>query len=63
MKAEIIKSGKGMALQITVPIDGEGNLSKSGKNLVIASSHGNAPTEAKFKDKTVIVGLNAYVRA
>lgn len=36
--------------------------SASGKTLVVASSHGNAPTEAKVDGKVVIVGLNAYIK-
>ncbi len=37
--------------------------SSSGKTLVIASTHGNVPTQAKVNGKEVIVGVNAYIRA
>jgi hypothetical protein len=36
-------------------------LSASGKNLVIASSHGNQRTDAVVNGQPVIVGVNAYV--
>jgi hypothetical protein len=35
----------------------------SGKTLVVASTHGNQPTNVKVNDKPVIVGVNAYIRA
>ena len=37
--------------------------SASGKTLVVATTHGNVPTEVKVQDKPVIVGVNAYIRA
>ena len=39
------------------------SVSKSGKSIVIASSHGNVPTTATFDGKPVTIGLNAYVKA
>lgn len=36
--------------------------SASGKTLVVASTHGNQPTEAVVNGKPVIVGLNAYIK-
>ena len=36
--------------------------SASGKTLVIATTHGNQPTEVSIKGKPVIVGLNAYIK-
>jgi len=36
--------------------------SASGKTTVIASTHGNQQTEAKFNGSPVIVGVNAYIR-
>jgi len=36
--------------------------SASGKTLVVASSHGNAPTTAVIDGKAVIVGINAFIR-
>ena len=35
--------------------------SKSGKTIVVASSNGNIPTTAVWKDKPITVGLNAYI--
>jgi len=37
-------------------------ISASGKTLVVASSRGNATTTAMVNGKTVIVGLNAYIK-
>jgi hypothetical protein len=36
--------------------------SASGKTLVVASTHGNAPTTAMINGQPVIIGLNAYIR-
>lgn len=55
MKAEI----KGKELIITIPI--KEKVSKSGKNLLIATTGGNAVTTAEYKGRKVTVGMNAYV--
>ena len=57
MKAEI-KNGK---LIITMELS-EPTPSKSGKTLVIATSHGNQPTTVQVDGKVVTVGVNAYIR-
>lgn len=36
--------------------------SSSGKTLVVASTHGNQPTDVQVNGKPVIVGVNAYIR-
>ncbi len=36
--------------------------SSSGKTLVVASTRGNATTDAKLNGKPVIVGVNAYIK-
>ena len=58
MKVEILNGN----LVITIPMQPP-TRSASGKTLVVASSHGNQPTEAKVDGKPIIVGLNAYIRA
>ena len=57
MKVEI-KNG---CLVIEMPM---GSLapSKSGKTLLVASSHGNQPTAALVDGKPVVVSVNAYVK-
>ena len=35
--------------------------SKSGKTLVVATSHGNKQTEAEVNGQKVVVGVNAYI--
>lgn len=57
MHAEI-KNGK---LIITVDLQ-KPERSASGKNLVVASSHGNQPTTAIVDGKPVTIGLNAYIK-
>ena len=37
--------------------------SASGKTMVIATTHGNVPTDLQIDGKPVIVGVNAYIRA
>jgi hypothetical protein len=43
-------------IELTAPIP-----SKSGKTLVVASTHGNVKTEAMVDGKPITIGLNAYV--
>ena len=56
MEVEII----GDELVVKMPIKPE--VSKTGKSLVICSSHGNQPTTCIYEGKVVTVGLTAYVR-
>ena len=35
--------------------------SASGKTLVVATTHGNQPTDVTVNGKPVIVGVNAYI--
>ncbi len=49
-------------LIIRLPLNVTPTPSSSGKTLVVASSHGNKPTELEINGKPVIVGVNAYVR-
>ncbi|MFA7335130.1 MAG: hypothetical protein WC130_12685 [Kiritimatiellia bacterium] len=48
-------------LVITIPM-GTAAPSKSGKTLLVASSHGNQPTAAQIDGKPVIVSVNAYIK-
>ena len=36
--------------------------SASGKTLVVATTHGNQPTDVTVDGKPLIVGVNAYIR-
>ncbi len=36
--------------------------SASGKTLVVATTHGNTPTECEIDGKKVVIGLNAYIK-
>ncbi|MCJ7555279.1 MAG: hypothetical protein MUO34_15515 [Ignavibacteriaceae bacterium] len=36
--------------------------SASGKTLVVATTHGNVNTDCVIDGKTVVVGLNAYIK-
>ena len=57
MTAEI----KGKTQVVTIDLH-EPRASRSGKTLVVASSHGNKETTAEIKGQPVVVGLNAYIR-
>ena len=48
-------------LVLRLPLNMEGAPSKTGKTLVVASSHGNKATAAQVKGKSVTVGVNAYI--
>ena len=58
MKATI----EGDELVIRLPLNKTPVLSSSGKNLVIASTHGNRTTEAVINGQPIIVGVNAYIQ-
>ena len=51
---------KGKLLTIEIDLTNEGEPSKSGKSVVIASTHGNKTV--KTPDGDVVVGVNAYRR-
>ncbi len=52
---------EGKKLVITMDLQ-EPTPSSSGKTLIVATTSGNMATEAKVNGKTVIVGVNAYVK-
>lgn len=61
VQCELSKDGKVLELRVDVlpkPLP-----SKSGKTLVVATSHGNQPTTLTFGGKVLVVGVNAYIRA
>jgi hypothetical protein len=47
-------------LIITLPMQ-DPKLSATGKTLVVATTHGNQPTQVQVQGKPVIVGVNAYI--
>lgn len=53
---------EGNELVIRVPVNNPPERSATGKTLVVASSHGNQPTELKIDGQTVVVGVNAYYK-
>lgn len=53
---------EGRDLVIRVPMNEVPQPSATGKTLVVASSHGNKQTEVMVNGKSVIVGLNAYIK-
>lgn len=59
----MIVTVKGNKLIIEMDMEANPAPSKSGKTVVVASSHGNAPTTAQYNGKPIVVGVNAYVRA
>lgn len=60
IKVEIDEKKK--TVTIVAPLE-EPTASGSGKNLVIASTHGSEKTDAEYEGKQVVVGLNVYISA
>ena len=56
--AKIVKG----SLVITLPLNDPPVPSKTGKTLIVASSHGNQTTELSVNGKAVTVGVNAYIK-
>jgi hypothetical protein len=54
------KEGKEEYLEIKIPVDYK--KSNSGKTMLVASTNGNVVTEAKYKDKPITLGLNAWIK-
>ena len=52
---------EGNKLIVEIEMNKEPETSKTGKTLVVASSHGNKTTQAKVNGKNIVVGLNAYI--
>lgn len=51
---------EGKDLVVRIPMQ-KGKPSKSGKTLVVATTHGNVETDAKVNGKKIKLGLNAYI--
>ena len=58
MEAKIVKG----QLVLTIDLEKDPKPSKSGKTLVVASSHGNVKTGVQYKGAEIVVGLNAYIK-
>jgi hypothetical protein len=54
-----IKNGE---LIIRIPVEKELQASKSGKTLLVATTHGNHATTATVQGKPVVVSVNAYIK-
>jgi hypothetical protein len=52
----------GKNLILTIPINTPLSPSKSGKSLLVDSTHGNVPSTAIVEGKPLIVSLNAYIK-
>ncbi len=59
MPVVTVKNGK---LVIELPLNEQPTPSSSGKNLVVATTHGNITTTAQVNGKPVVIGVNAYIR-
>ena len=62
-KEAITVKVEGSNLVITAPMLKPFKPSKSGKSLVVVTTHGNIPTGATLQGKPVIMGLNVYIKA
>jgi hypothetical protein len=60
MLKQVIVDEKAKTLTLVLDLE-EPTPSASGKTLVVASTRGNARTEAQVNGKTLVVGVNAYI--
>lgn len=60
MKVSIDEKSNEMVIRI--PLLNEPRESASKKTMVVATTSGNVVTDCKFKDKQIVVGLNAYFK-
>jgi hypothetical protein len=60
MLKQVIVDEKAKTLTLVLDLE-EPTPSASGKTLVVASTRGNARTDAQVAGKTLVVGVNAYV--
>lgn len=60
MKVQFSQDKKSLVITIGLTAPSE---SKSGKTLLVASTHGAQATGLTVQDKPVIVSLNAYIKA
>jgi hypothetical protein len=58
-EAKIDEEAKTLTLVLDIQ---EPTPSASGKTLVVATTHGNQPTDLTVDGKLLIVGVNAYIR-
>ena len=58
----VVATVEGTDLVIRIPMNAKPETSKSGKTLVVASSHGNLETNVEVNGKKVTIGVNAYIK-
>jgi hypothetical protein len=63
MNAKIIERDGKKFLVVEVEMNPKPEPSSTGKTLVLATTHGNQPSNLKFDEQTVTIGVNAYVKA
>jgi hypothetical protein len=63
MNAKIIERDGKKFLVVEVEMNKEPEPSSTGKTLVLATTHGNQPSNLKFDEQTVTIGVNAYFKA
>lgn len=49
-------------VKITLPVQKPLKPSKSGKSMVVATTHGSIATKALVNDKVVWIGVNAFIK-
>jgi hypothetical protein len=60
MLKQVVVDEKAKTLTLVLDLE-EPTPSASGKTLVVASTRGNARTDAQIKGKVLVVGVNAYI--
>jgi hypothetical protein len=60
MLKQVVVDEKAKTLTLVLDLE-EPTPSASGKTLVVASTRGNARTDAQINGKVLVVGVNAYI--
>ena len=60
MLKQVVVDEQARTLTLVLDLE-EPTPSASGKTLVVASTRGNARTDARVNGKTLVVGVNAYI--
>lgn len=60
---KVTYDAKAKTLTLVLDVSEDRQPSASGKTLSVASTHGNVATDVKVDGKTLVVGVNAYVKA
>jgi 16S rRNA C1402 (ribose-2'-O) methylase RsmI len=63
MNATIVERDGKRFIVVEVEMNKTPESSSTGKTLVLATTHGNQPSNLKFDEQIVTIGVNAYIKA